>query len=183
MTMVGLVITMGFALFLSSTVLVEGRAVEGELARVRAYWAEMGNFQYALSRISESKMCGSCVIPQTNVKDTDLATVLQTYFNELSNNKTWQYADESSGYSITTTVTAAADDSSGRQTYSGWLMATSAYSESTVVSGMNSHLPLMELRVCVGLNNTGSKCGNIKNNNGGKTTAYFSINQLTNLPG
>ena len=41
----------------------------------------------------------------------------------------------------------------------------------------------MELRLCVGLGNTGAKCGNINNNNGGNTTAYFSINRLTNLPG
>jgi len=44
------------------------------------------------------------------------------------------------------------------------------------VNGLNRHLPPMELRLCVGLNNSGAKCGNINNNNDGKTTGYFSIN-------
>jgi len=181
--MVGLVITIGFAGFITSGVLVEARAVEGSLARSRAYWAEMGNFNYALSRISKSKFCSSCLLPNFNIKDTVIATNLQAYFNELTNVKTWTYPDESSSYTITTTDTAAADNTAGRHQYSGWLMATSAYSSSSLVSGLNSHLPVMELRFCVGLANTNSHCGNLSSNNGGDTTAYFSINRLTNLPG
>jgi len=181
--MVGLVITIGFAGFITSGVLVEARAVEGSLARSRAYWAEMGNFNYILSRISKSKFCSSCILPNTNVKDVTLAVNLQVYFNELTNVKTWTYPDESSSYTITTTDTAAADNTAGRHQYSGWLMATSAYSSSSLVSGLNSHLPVMELRLCVGLANTNSHCGNLSSNNGGDTTAYFSINRLTNLPG
>jgi hypothetical protein len=181
--LVGLVISLAFSLFMTSTVLVESRAVEGELAKSRAYWAEMGTFHYAMSRISDSKFCSSCAVPNTNVKDTVLATNLQSYFNELSNYQTWAYPDESSNYTITTTDTAAADNTPTRQTYSGWLMATSAYTGSAVVNGINSHLPLEELRLCVGLNNVGAKCGGITNNNGGKTTGYFSVSRLTNLPG
>ena len=181
-TLVGLVITLAFTLFMTSTILVESRAVEGELAKSRAYWAEMGNFNYALSRLSKSKMCSSCLVPN-KAKDTVLATNLQSYFNELSNYQTWSYPDESPSYTITTTDTAAADDSPGRQNFSGWLMATSSYTSSGLVSGINSHLPLMELRLCVGLNNAGAKCGGIGSNNGGNTTGYFSINRLTNLPG
>src|SRR5450631_3273279 len=82
-TVVGLVITLAFALFMSSTVLVEQRAVEAELAKSRVYWAEMGNFNYALSRISYSKLCNGC---GSNIKDINLAPVMQAYFNELSNN-------------------------------------------------------------------------------------------------
>jgi hypothetical protein len=182
-TIVGLVISLAFSLFMTSTVLVEQRAVEAELAKSRAYWAEMGNFNYALSRISKSKFCSSCIIPNTNIKDIVLAANLQSYFNELGNLKTWTYPDESSNYSITVTDTAAADDDPSRQTYSGWLTAASAYSSSSLVSNLNNHLPIMELRLCVGLNNAGAKCGNINNNNGGKTTGYYSINRLTNLPG
>ena len=181
--MVGLVITIGLAGFITSTVLVEARAVEGSLARSRAYWAEMGNFNYAFSRISKSKFCSSCILPNNNIKDINMAVNLQAYFNELTNLKTWTYPDESSSYTITTTDTAAADNTAGRQQFSGWLMATSAYSSSSLVSGLNSHLPIMELRLCVGLSNTNSQCGNISSNNGGFTTAYFSINRLTNLPG
>jgi hypothetical protein len=181
--MVGLVITIGFAGFITSGVLVEARAVEGSLARSRAYWAEMGNFNYAFSRISKSKFCSSCLLPNTNVKDITLAVNLQAYFNELTNVKTWTYPDESASYTITTTDTAAADNTSGRQNFSGWLMATSSYSSSSLVSGLNSHLPVMELRLCVGLGNTNSHCGNLNNNNGGDTTAYFSVDRLTNLPG
>ncbi len=182
-TIVGLVISLAFSLFMTSTVLVEQRAVEAELAKSRAYWAEMGNFNYAFSRISKSKFCSSCILPNTGIKDTVLAANLQGYFNELSNLQTWTYPDESIRYTITTTDIAAADSNPIRQTYSGWLMATSAYTGSSVVNGLNGHLPLMELRLCVGLNNAGAKCGNILNNNGGRTTGYFSINRLTNLPG
>jgi len=55
--------------------LVEQRAVEAELAKSRAYWAEMGNFHYAMSRISYSQLCNGC--KGSNNKDSDLATVLQ----------------------------------------------------------------------------------------------------------
>ncbi len=181
--MVGTIIAIGFAGIVTSSILVEQRAVEASLARSRAYWAEMGNFNYALSRISKSKFCSSCLIPNSNVKDTVMAANLQAYFNELGNQKTWTYPDESAGYNITTTDTAAADDTPGRQQYSGWLMATTSYSSSSLVSGLNSHLPIMEMRLCVGLNNTNANCGNLNNNNGGKTTAYFSIDRLTGLPG
>ena len=180
--MVGMVIAIGFAGFITSSVLVEARAVEGSLARSRAYWAQMAKFNYALSRISRSKLCNSCAF-STNNKDTDLALVLQGYFNELTNYKVSTYPDESSSYTITVTDTAAADNTPGRQNFSGWLMATSSVSSSTVVAGLNSHLPIMELRVCIGLSNPGSHCGNLSVNNGGNATAYFSINRLTNLPG
>jgi hypothetical protein len=101
--MVGTIIAIGFAGIVDSTILVEQRAVEASLARSRAYWAEMGNFNYALSRLSKSKFCSSCVVPNHNVKDIVLAVNLQAYFNELSNQKTWTYPDESASYSITTT--------------------------------------------------------------------------------
>ena len=123
-TIIGLVISVAFSLFMTSTVMTEQRAVETSLARTRVYWAEMGNFQYAMSRISYSGLINGSQVG--NLKDTDLAQVLQAYFNELSNNRTWTYADESSDYSVTTTDTAAADEDSTRQTYSGWLKATSA---------------------------------------------------------
>lgn len=181
--MVGMVIAIGFAGFITSSVLVEARAVEGSLARSRAYWAQMGNFNYALSRVSKSKLCNSCLLSFAGNKDTDLAPVLQRYFNELNGYKNWTYPDESSSYTITTTTAAAVDNTAGRQTYSGWLMATSSVNGSSLVSGLNGHLPLMELRVCIGLSSSGAHCGNLSSNNGGYTTAYFSINRLTNLPG
>jgi len=181
--MVGTIVAIGFAGIVTSSVLVEQRAVEASLDRSRAYWAEMGNFNYALSRISKSKFCSSCLISNPNTKDSVLATNLQAYFNELSNLKTWTYPDESANYTVTITETAAADNTPGRQQYSGWLMATSSYSTSSLVAGLNGHLPVMELRLCVGLGNANSHCGNLNNNNGGSTTAYFSIDRLTNLPG
>ena len=177
---IGLVITIAFALFMSRTVVVEDRAVEAELAKSRIYWAEMGVFNYALSRVSYSQLCNSC--SATNNKDSDLAIVLQAYFNELNNNNTWSYADESANYTITVTDTAAADDRPTRLNFSGYLMVTSAYTPSSLVLASSGKLPLMELRFCAGLANGGARCGNINNNNGGSATAYFSINRLTNLP-
>jgi hypothetical protein len=181
--MVGTVIAIGFAGFITSSVLVESRAVDSSLARTRAYWAEMGNFSYAMSRISRSKFCNSCAIALTNVADTALATTLQAYFDELGNYQTRTYPDESASYTITATVTAAADDTAGRAVNSGWLMGSTTVSSSTVVSGLNGHLPKMELRLCVGLANSGSHCGAVNHNNGGATTAYFSVDRLTNLGG
>jgi hypothetical protein len=177
--MIGLVISVGFAGFIGSTVWSEQRAVDAELAKTRAYWAEMGNFAYALSRISYSRLCDGCKAKNT---DNALALILQAYFNELSNNQIWTYPDEATSYYISTTDTATPDNRSNRRRYSGYLMATSAYAGSTVISGLNGHLPLMELRLCVGLPNSGAYCGNIASNNGGNATAYFSINRLTNLP-
>jgi hypothetical protein len=180
-TIVGLVMSMAFALFMTSTVLTEQRAVEAQLATTRTYWAQMGNFHYAMSRLSYSRICGALVC-LTKWKDTDTVPVLQAYFNELSNNKVWTYADEAAGYSITTTTTAAVDEDPSRQTYSGWLKATSAYTASSLVAASAGKLPLMELRLCTGLGGAGAKCGDIDNNNGGNPTAYFSVNRLTNLP-
>jgi hypothetical protein len=177
-TGIGLVMTMAFAAFMTSTVMTEQRAVEGELAMSRTYWAEMGNFDYVMSRISYSKFCGT-LLCLTKMRDADMVPVLQAYFNELSNNNVWTYADESSNYSITTNDIAAVDENPLRQTYSGWLKATSTFTASSLIT---EKLPQMELRLCVGLNNAGAKCGDINNNNGGNQTAYFSVNQLTNLP-
>jgi hypothetical protein len=179
-TIVGLVMSLAFALFMTSTVITEQRAVEAELAKSRVYWAQMGNFHYAMSRISYSRLCNGCTLNSN--KDTNLAAVLQAYFNELNGNKTWTYADESSNYSISTTDIATADDNPTRQNYSGWLMATSVNGTSALVGASSGKLPIMELRLCVGLNGTGAKCGNVNNNNGGRATTYFSVNQLTNLP-
>jgi hypothetical protein len=170
-TVVGLVITTAFVAFMESTVVVEERAVEAELAKSRAYWAEMGNFNYALSRVSFSQLCNPC----GKSKDSALAPVLQAYFDELSNNKLWTYPDDT----ITTTTTAA---TAGGQTYSGWLTATSTYTSSALVASSSGKLPQMKLGVCVGLLIQGAKCGGFLNYNGGSTSAYFSINQLANLP-
>ena len=177
-TIVGLVISTAFAMFMTSTVLTEQRAVEASLAQTRTYWAEMGNFHYAMSRISYSRLCDGC--KASNNKDSELAPVLQAYFNELSNNRVWSYADESPNYTITTTDVAA---TAGGQNFSGWLLATSAFTPSTLVSkSAGLKLPQMQMGLCVGLSSAGQQCGNLGNNNGGKATAYFSVNQLVNLP-
>jgi hypothetical protein len=182
-TLVGLVISMGFAMFLSSTVLVEQRAVEASLARSRAYWAEMGHIHYAMSRISLSRLCNSCGFTQNNITDVNASAIIQSYINELNAIKTWTYPEESSSYSLTITETVAPDEDPTRHVYSGWLKMTSSYTASSVLAGLDNHLPLMELRLCVGRGNAGAKCGNINNDNAGTGTAYFWITRLTNLPG
>jgi hypothetical protein len=175
--MIGLVITSLFAAFMTNTVFTETRAVEAQLTRLRVYWAEMGNFRYAMSRISYSGFCCG------KVKDTDMAPTLQAYFNELSNYKTWSYADEASGYTITTTDIAAVDDRPTRQTFSGYLMATSVLTKSALVSNSAGNLPLLQLRLCAGLSSPTGICGPLINNNGGNSTQNYSINRLANLPG
>jgi hypothetical protein len=94
----------------------------------------------------------------------------------------WTYLDEAATYRITPTITAAVDETPGRQTYSGWLKATPSYATSSLVTGSSGKLPLMELRVCVGLSFSGDTCGDISGNNGGNPTSFYSINRLTNLP-
>ena len=173
---VGMVMTTAFALFMSSTILVESRAVEAELAKTRAYWAEMGNINYALSRISYSQLCGTNC--GNKLKDSQIAPILQAYFNELSNQTVWTYADKSPNYSITTTDVVS---TAGGQNFSGWLKISSAYTPSVLVSKSSGSLPQMEMLLCVGLANAGSKCGNIGNNNGGNTTAFFSKASLYNV--
>src|SRR5689334_13770372 len=131
--MVGAVATMGFISFLTSNLVTESRAVEGELARSRAYWAQMGSFNYPFSRIGYSMLCNGST--SSNNLDTNWATVLQAYFNELSNNTVWTYPDESASYTITTpAATAIPDPTPGRQVHSGWLMATATVSSSSLVS-------------------------------------------------
>ncbi len=142
----------------------------------------MGNFNYAFSRIGYSQLCNGCT--SSNNLDTAFATVFQAYFNELNNETTWTYPDESANYTITTpTATAAVDPNPLRQAHSGWIMATATISSSSLVSGLNSNLPAMELRLCVGLTSFGAHCGPIANNNGGARSSYFSISRLTNLAG
>jgi hypothetical protein len=174
------VVSLMLGLFLNSSVLVEERAVEAELARGRAYWAQMGALNYALSRISYSQLCDAILCLGGNIKDSDLAPVLAAYLYELNNNRTWTYADEAAGYSFTLTATASPDDTAGRQTYSGWLMATTGISASTLLASSAGTLPRLELRLCVG-RPSGASCGFLSINNGGNATKYFSINRLTTL--
>lgn len=180
-TMVGLVISLAFGLFMGSTVTSEQRAVEESLARSRAYWAQMGNHNYALSRIAASRLCNGCSWI-FGIRDTDKVPFLQAYYNELSDYQTWTYLDEAAGYSITTTTTAAVDEDPDRHSYSGWLKAAPAYTTSALVGASSGKLPLMELRLCVGLLFAGAECGDIDDNNGGYATSYYSVNRLTNLP-
>ena len=87
-----------------------------------------------------------------------------------------------SNYTITTNDVAAPDDDPTNQNFSGWLMATSTYSTSALVSVFSSgKLPgwnwaMRRAELC------GCQMWQLNNNNGGKATIYFSVNRLTNLP-
>lgn len=179
-TMVGLVVSIVFAAFMGSTIVNESRAVEAELANSRVYWAQMGNHNYALSRIAASKLCNGC--SSGTYTDAVLVPVLQAYYNELNNYNTWTYLDEAAAYSITITTTAAADPTPGRHSRSGWLMGTPIVTPSSVVAGFASKSPLMELRFCVGLAGPGDKCKKVNETWGGSYTPYYSTSRLTNLP-
>src|SRR5438128_2242470 len=68
------------------SVFIEQAAIENQLAETRAYWAIMGHFRYALSRQRYAALCpnsGGCAA-NTNIKDTDKVTVLQSYLDEIS---------------------------------------------------------------------------------------------------
>jgi hypothetical protein len=183
--MAGLVATILFVTLMNSSISAEDTAVEQSLAQVRAYWAEAGHQQYAMSRIRFSKLCNNLLgCGTSSFKDTEKVVTLQSYLDEISSLRTFTYADENANYRITVSPVAAVDDNPARQNFSGHLMITSTLAnESTVpvLSGMAGRASPLRLRLCVGLS-SGGTCGPIGNNNGGVATENISVKRLARQP-
>jgi hypothetical protein len=185
--MIGTVTSLILSVGVITPVLAERRAVETQLAEMRIRWAAIGSFRYALSRTNHSKLCqtiAACT-GATKLSDVTKATVLQAYLSEISSLQTWSYPDETASYQIRLAPTAAADDTAGRNTYSGRLMMKAAYSGTQssfgILNGASTRMGPLEMRVCVGLSTSTSTCGALGSDNGGVPTSFYSVGRLTTL--
>jgi hypothetical protein len=164
---------------------MESRAVEHQLAEVRARWALIGGFRYGISRIYHSKLCTTA--SKCNKAETDvlLAAALSAYLSELSPYQSWTYPEEASSYVLNVSYSAAVDDRPTRNASSGYLMMKGSYpttqSALELISGATNRMGPLEMRICVGLALTTSTCGPIGSSNVGAPTSFYSISRLTRL--
>lgn len=192
-TAIGTACTLILAAVMNNSVVVEDRAIDAELAEMRAYWGAMGHFRYALSRVRFDYACddgGGCG-PTDNGFDTEKAAVVQSYLDEIEDLRVLggpamlDYPEEGQNYFIALDVAAAPDDTPGRHNFSGHLMMTAApASGQSGVPALADLAPRMspyEMRFCVGLASPASKCGAIGSDNGGNFTANLSVKRLTRL--
>jgi hypothetical protein len=185
--LIGLTITLVLGALINSSVYLEQVAVEDRLAELRAYWATMGHFRYALSRQRHAGLCIKslgCTVLLDTIKDTDKITALQSYLNEISGLRTFTYPEESGSYSIKIDLTAAVDDDPSRNTFSGHLMITNSYptagvSTLPVLAGVAQRFTPYQIRFCTSLNSAYGACGGVSsNNNNGKPTGLYSVKRL-----
>jgi hypothetical protein len=174
---------------INQSVYLEAASVENSLAQSRAYWATMGHFRYALSRVRHAGLCpnvGGCI--STDIfKDTDLVPALQSYLDEISALRIFTYPDENSGYTITINLTGTVDDDPTRQNFSGHLMMTSSYPTTglsllPVLSGLAQRFTPYQIRFCTGLASVNAPCGGISTNNGGQPTGFYSVKRFYRMP-
>ena len=192
--LIGLTSTLVMGALINRSVYLEQAAVENRLAESRAYWATMGHFRYAFSRqrrtgfCIDSTVCDPIVYPVYNIKDTDKATALQSYLDEISSLRIFTYPDENSGYAIAINLTGTVDDDPTRHAFSGYLMMTSTYpttgvSTLPVLSGLAQRFTPYRLRFCTSLTSAYVNCGSItNNNNGGKPTGFYSVKRFYRRP-
>jgi hypothetical protein len=187
--LIGIICTLVMSALINREVYLEQAAVENRLAEIRAYWATMGHFRYAISRMRRAGLCpdsAGCGATQ-NIKDSDKVTALQSYLDEISNLRTFTYADENSNYSIKIAVTAATDDDPSRQIFSGHLMITSSYpgvgvSILPVLSGLPQRFTPYQMRICTSLTTAYAPCGAVSaNNNNGRPTGLYSVKRFYRL--
>ena len=183
--MIGVICSLLMVSLISNALYLEAVAVDNRLAEMRAYWATMGHFRYALSRTGHSFLCigsGNCDAGD-KAKDSEKAATLQSYLDEISAYRTFTYPEENVAYSIKINLTAAADDDPSRQNFSGHLMMTSSYpilgvSTLPVLLGLATRFTPYQLRFCAGLASAAALCGAIGSNNGGANTAFFSVKRF-----
>jgi hypothetical protein len=188
--LIGLTSTLVMGALINRSVYLEQAAVENRLAESRAYWATMGHFRYALSRqrrtgfCIDSTVCDPINYPLYNIKDSDKATALQSYLDEISSLRTFNYPDENSGYRIMISLTGAPDDDPSRHAFSGYLMMSSSYpttgvSTLPVLSGLAQRFTPYRMRFCTSLTSAYASCGSVSNNNnGGKPTGLYSVRRF-----
>lgn len=141
---------------------VEKRAISESLAETRAYWAGMGEINYALSRIRNNNICTK---GGSNNCDTDIQRInwVQNYLDEVCKQTppsssctvaTWTYPDvDNSSYFIQVRATAYPETPGSSTTNTGRLkiiadFPTATQSTLPVLNGLNSRLRPVELRFC-----------------------------------
>lgn len=113
--LITIMVVMMVTMLLASTLInhfavQEARAIEQQLADIRAYWAMMGHVNYALSRASNkhNSLCGGA----TCADDAARATAFNSLFTELVTSasvRTWTYGEYAGG-SYSFNVQAAMPD-------------------------------------------------------------------------
>ena len=189
-TLIGLVSSLLVIALIQNSLYLEQVAVENEVAKSRAYWANVGHFRYALSRARHAGFCdkNDGCLPTRNIDDNKKAQVLQGYLDEISTYRTFTYPDENSGYSIKINLTAAVDDGTPRDDKSGYMMITSSYptvgvSTLPVLSGLAQRFTPWQLRFCTSLTSAYANCGGLNvNSNDGTPTGLYSVRRLYRLP-
>jgi hypothetical protein len=189
---IGVAGTLALSAVMNSAVVLEERAIDANLAETRAYWGAMGQFRYALSRAIYSEACHSnnpsdCESSDAGF-DSQKATGMQSYLNEISSWRELTYREEPAAYVIRLTAgTAAQDDTAGiHPQFSGYLMMSSGLdaTQSTlpVLKDLAPRLPRYEIRFCLGLASAAADCGPIGSNNGGAYTPHYKVGRLSRLP-
>lgn len=87
-----LAMLVSFGLF--DSIVVEKRSVEDNLADVRAYWAAIGQVNYALSRSLEGGGCAS----HCGNSNADTVTFPLAYLQEIACYRAWSYPEVSANY-------------------------------------------------------------------------------------
>lgn len=94
--LITIMVVMMVTMLLASTLInhfavQEARAIEQQLADIRAYWAMMGHVNYALSRASNNhnSLCGGV----TCADDAARATAFNSLFTELGSARRWTYSE------------------------------------------------------------------------------------------
>jgi hypothetical protein len=184
---IGLVGTMVMAGVLGSSVVLERRAIDQELARIRAYWQIQGHFRYGFSRIRQHYMCtdgdGSCN-DSDSLQDTQMVTVLQSYLNEINAHRRFTFREEPASYWIDI-GTQAFREPGATHNHSQHLGMRSSFpgTQSThpVLSGIAQRASPLEIRFCVHLDEWSDPCGGLGSNNGGDLTGYYRVKRLFKL--
>lgn len=184
--LIGLTGALLMGAFINYSVFIEQAAIENQLAETRAYWAIMGHFRYAISRQRYVGFCPNSLgcVADTHITDDQKVVVLQSYLDEISAYRTFNYPEENGAYSITIALTALVDDAANRNDKSGYVTMignypTSGVSALPVLSGLAQRLAPLQIRICTSLTAAYAACAGVnKNNNEGRPTGYYSVRRL-----
>jgi len=185
-SVVGLVATMVVGSIFNGGVMQEQRAVDNHLAELRAYWAIMGHFHYAFSRVRGQKLCfdaaGNCPA-YTSIQDDKTVQVLNAYLAEVNAYRRFTYPEESANYWIDIDRTGLVDDYPLKHLHSQWLMIRSSFpnTQSTlpVLANLVTRFKPLEVRFCTNMATQDTPCGPFNANNfGGTLNGLYRIRRL-----
>jgi hypothetical protein len=185
---IGLVGTLVMASVLSSSVVLEARAVDQRLATIRAYWQVMGHFRYGFSRIRQDYLCrdsdGVCD-PTSSQQDTFMLEVLTSYLDEINAHRRFTFREESTNYWIDIGTEAFVEPGTTHlHTMHLGMRNSFPGTQSTlpVLSGIAQTAARLEIKFCVHLAAWTNACGPLSSNNfGGTLNGYYRVKSLVRL--